>query len=77
MARSAIPAELTFMNILRGMAGEAISRRTLEDSIDMTRLTFRSFVRSGQLEACLVVIELSRLPRIRSVTLSAVFSKLT
>ena len=62
MARFASRSELAIMRVLRGMTCKAILRRTLIDSVHMTRSALNIRVQSNQREGSLTMIETYILP---------------
>ena len=62
MAQGAVGAILTGMRIILLVAGKAVSRRTLIDSILMTGLTFHLGMCAFELEVRKVMVELCRSP---------------
>ena len=77
MARSAIPAILTFVRVLSGVTGETIFRRVLIDSSDMAGRTLGIDVRTRQFEPGRIVIEGSGFPGISRMTLFTNGTQLT
>jgi len=57
MASCTVCAEATTMVIIVGMAGIAICRRALVDTVGMTRGTGQVIVSRGQRESCVVMVE--------------------
>ena len=77
MTCSTICAELTLVDILRGMTGEAIFGRIFVNPIHMAGLAVHILVRTCQLEPGHIVIELSRFPGVGSMAVLASRAKLT
>ena len=77
MAGAAIAAELILVGIIFCVTGVAIAGSAFEDIVGMATGTRHAGVFAGQLEACQVVVEGSRLPAIGGVTGTTICTELT
>jgi hypothetical protein len=77
MTGAAIRSELSFVRIVLGVTRIAISRRALENVIEMATGASHAGMCAGQLEARQIVIEGSRLPAAGGMTGPTIVPQLT
>lgn len=77
MADSAVPAELTVVPVIVGMAGITVGRGALEDFVDMAVRARNLVVFTCQYEGCQVVVKGCRQPARGGVAKRTIGSKLT
>ncbi len=75
MTGRAILSKRALVEIIRGMAGEAVRRCALELHILMTVATGNIAVLAGQFEDGIIVIKAARLPSARCMTVCTLITK--